>query len=186
MDCFCPADQAVSGAAQQPPVTPPVTQSTSQPPKPQQQRPKPTCRGGIKTRNPYLLFLRDYRQQHCGMRPTEVVRQGAKEWRGLDAAQKLKYYMESRRVPRKPKKEKPGQRRSRARSQSRARSRSRSQSRSRRSKSEVRFPPREGPTIVDLNETQNQTQVQPLSSPLATSTPIASKHRPRDSQCFGS
>lgn len=50
-----------------------------------------TCSGGKKTRNAYLNFLRHYRSTHCGLRATEVVRQGAAAWRGMSEQDRKQY-----------------------------------------------------------------------------------------------
>uniref|UniRef100_A0A182VV28 HMG box domain-containing protein n=1 Tax=Anopheles minimus TaxID=112268 RepID=A0A182VV28_9DIPT len=49
------------------------------------------CKPGKKTRNPYLNFLRDFRQQNCHLSVVEVVRQGAERWRQMSDDQKLPY-----------------------------------------------------------------------------------------------
>lgn len=56
------------------------------------------CRLGKKSRNPYLMFLRDFRMQHCNMTAVEQVKQGAKEWNQLSTTEKLDYYKMSNRV----------------------------------------------------------------------------------------
>lgn len=48
-------------------------------------------RAGVKTRNAYLNFLRDFRKTHCGMTPSQIVIAGAKVWNSMDINCKYKY-----------------------------------------------------------------------------------------------
>uniref|UniRef100_A0A182M4M6 HMG box domain-containing protein n=1 Tax=Anopheles culicifacies TaxID=139723 RepID=A0A182M4M6_9DIPT len=50
-----------------------------------------TCKPGKKTRNPYINFLRDFRQKNCHLSAVEIVRQGAEQWRRMSDEQKLPY-----------------------------------------------------------------------------------------------
>ena len=58
-----------------------------------------SCKPGVYTRNPFFNFLREFRKMHCGMKATEVVRQGAIEWNKLEPERKITYYKRSRNVP---------------------------------------------------------------------------------------
>lgn len=51
---------------------------------------------GKKSRNPYLLFLRDYRSENGNLKQTDVVKFGAQKWNNLSAEIKLEYYKMSR------------------------------------------------------------------------------------------
>ncbi|XP_039429241.1 protamine-like [Culex pipiens pallens] len=54
-----------------------------------------SCNPGRRSRNPYINFLRDFRRSHCGLRPVEVIRQGAQAWGRLTEEQRLPYIRES-------------------------------------------------------------------------------------------
>lgn len=54
-------------------------------------RRKKCFRAGIKTKNAYLNFLRDFRKTHCGLSPSQIVVAGAKVWNRLDLKCKMKY-----------------------------------------------------------------------------------------------
>ena len=58
-----------------------------------------SCRPGVYTRNPFFNFLREFRKMHCGLKVTEIAKQGAIEWRKLSAERKISYYKRSRNVP---------------------------------------------------------------------------------------
>lgn len=61
-----------------------------------------TRSGGRKSRNPFFLFLRDFRASNAALSATEVISRGAREWRQASAELKLRYYMQSSRVKRRP------------------------------------------------------------------------------------
>lgn len=61
-----------------------------------------TSSGGRKSRNPFFMFLRDFRALNSGLSATEVISRGAREWRRSSAEVKLSYYKESARVKRRP------------------------------------------------------------------------------------
>ncbi|XP_017058879.1 histone-like protein 18C [Drosophila ficusphila] len=59
---------------------------------------KDECETGVKcsrpgpvTNNGYLNFLRSYRKHHCGLKPRELVQQGAQAWRALSEEKKNRY-----------------------------------------------------------------------------------------------
>lgn len=112
-----------------------VGSETVTPPEPPQQRQRERSRrgqrtrdGGVRSRNPYLMFLRDFRAQRAPMDQRELVRQGAAAWRVLEAAEKLRYYIAARGVPRRPGRSRSRQARRRSETPKRQnRSRSRSQ-----------------------------------------------------------
>lgn len=54
-------------------------------------RPNKCMRPGPIGRNPYLNFLREFRKKCCGLTPTETIKQGARAWKKLPAAQKRLY-----------------------------------------------------------------------------------------------
>lgn len=95
-------------------VTPPPTTNKSKP----VVKVTKARRLGKKSRNPYLMFLRDFRAQHFALSAVEMIRQGAKEWNQLSVENKFKYYKSSHQVPRRPRKSRKSRARSRTRSQS--------------------------------------------------------------------
>ncbi|XP_034121276.1 protamine-like protein 99C [Drosophila guanche] len=54
-------------------------------------KPYKAQRVGPVTRNGYLNFLRDFKTQHVGLSPKEMVRKGAKAWNALDCKEKDRY-----------------------------------------------------------------------------------------------
>ena len=56
-------------------------------------------RPGIYTRNPFFNFLREFRKLHCGLKATEIAKQGAIEWRKLNPERKISFYKRNRNVP---------------------------------------------------------------------------------------
>ncbi|KAM7355634.1 uncharacterized protein ACRADG_001636 [Cochliomyia hominivorax] len=52
-------------------------------------------------RNPYLNFLRQFRKQNCGLSPIETIQEGAKEWKRLTQAEKLKFIKEAFYAPKR-------------------------------------------------------------------------------------
>ncbi|XP_017477757.1 PREDICTED: uncharacterized protein LOC108367613 [Rhagoletis zephyria] len=46
-------------------------------------------------RNPYLNFLREFRQRNCGLSAVEIIRRGAKEWNNMAKESKLRYIEEA-------------------------------------------------------------------------------------------
>lgn len=49
---------------------------------------------GTLHRNPYLNFLREFRQRNCGLSAVEIIRRGAKEWQNMCKESKLQYIKE--------------------------------------------------------------------------------------------
>ncbi|XP_017482450.1 PREDICTED: protamine-like [Rhagoletis zephyria] len=54
-------------------------------------------------RNPYLNFLREFRQRNCGLSAVEIIRRGAKEWNNMAKESKLRYIEEAFYAPKKRK-----------------------------------------------------------------------------------
>jgi hypothetical protein len=63
---------------------------------------KGDCKSGKLTRNPFLNFLREIRPTLCGHSVVQVAIEGGKRWRNMTDSQKLAYYQDARKVPRKP------------------------------------------------------------------------------------
>ncbi|XP_019872250.1 protamine-like [Aethina tumida] len=53
------------------------------------------CRRGKATSNPFLNFLRVFRQTHCGWPQTKVAIEGAKRWCMMNVKQREKFYREA-------------------------------------------------------------------------------------------
>lgn len=64
-------------------------------------RRKKCFKAGVKTRNAYLNFLRDFRKTHCGLTPSQIVVAGAKVWNRMDMKCKLKYITMAVKQPKK-------------------------------------------------------------------------------------
>jgi hypothetical protein len=60
------------------------------------------CKSGKLTRNPFFNFLREIRPTLCGHSVVQVAIEGGKRWRTMTDSQKLTYYQDARKVPRKP------------------------------------------------------------------------------------
>lgn len=90
-------------------------------------------------RNPFLNFLREFRQKNSSLHATEIVSKGARIWNKFTLKEKSKYRPNSPRVTKgKGRKGKKSKSRSKRRKQSRKSSKSKSRSPSKTRKEETR------------------------------------------------
>ncbi|XP_050311149.1 protamine [Anthonomus grandis grandis] len=55
-------------------------------------RRRKSCRGGRKTNNPFLNYLRVFRKKHCGWPQCRIAIEGAKCWCKMSGRDRKKYY----------------------------------------------------------------------------------------------
>lgn len=61
----------------------------------------PSCNPGRRSRNPFFMFLRDFRRNNCQLTIIQIAQQGAVAWRALNCQEKLRYYEAARHVTRR-------------------------------------------------------------------------------------